>query len=177
MRVLELLEEVIDICDVSSSVPLTGKIIVEKKDLQDIVAEIRSVLPEEIEQARFIKAERQRIIDDAKNEYATLVTDAENQAEILVGEHEITKRANQRAHEMIEDASARVRELKMSTFDYVDKILYDFQEQMDIINHQNLSKMFDTLNATFEDIGTKLTDNRNEIKELAYKTKVEGDLE
>jgi DNA anti-recombination protein RmuC len=174
MKVIELLDEILEICENSSGV--FSKKLINAQEIEQIIAEIRDALPEEIEQARFIKAERQRILEEAKNEYELLIKDAEHQAEILVSTSEITKRANQKANEMVSTASAKVKDLKMKTYDYIDSIIYDFQEQMDILNHQHLAKTFETINITFEEVSQKLSENREDIKQLAYKTQVEGDL-
>ena len=62
MRVLELLDEIEEIVDTSSGFPLTGKILVDAEELMEIVREIRLELPDEIQQAQWIKEERQRIL-------------------------------------------------------------------------------------------------------------------
>lgn len=175
MKVLDLLEEIEEIADTSSSVPLTAKIMVDREELLEIVKDIKVALPDEIQQAQFIKNERQRILDEAKNEYEMLIKDAEKQAEMLVNDHEITTRAQQRGAEITKKAEENVRQLKMGSFEYVDKILFEFQEKMEVINTQYFGDMFNNLQKTFDDINDKLLENRNEIKELAYQTRVTSD--
>ena len=65
MRVLELLEEIEEIVDTAAGFPLTGKIMVDSQELLEIVREIRAELPDEIQQAQWIKNERERIIAEA----------------------------------------------------------------------------------------------------------------
>lgn len=55
MRVLELLEEIEEIVDTAAGFPLTGKIMVDSQELLEIVREIRAELPDEIQQAQWIK--------------------------------------------------------------------------------------------------------------------------
>ena len=71
MKVLDLLEEIEEICDTSAGVPLMNKIMVDKAELVEIVGDIRKAMPDEIQQAQFIKDERERILNDAKEEYET----------------------------------------------------------------------------------------------------------
>ena len=176
MKVLELLDEIEEIVDTASKfLPLTGKIIVDASEILEIVKEIRIELPDEIQQAQWIKNERQRILDEAKAEYETVLIDAQRQAETLIENDEIIVKAKARAAELVKVAESNVKQLKMSTFDYIDSILFNFQEKMDQLNTQYFGDMFNTLETTFESINTTLTENRNEIKEMAYKTKVEGD--
>ena len=93
MKVLELLEEIEDIVDTSSGFPLTGKIMVDSQELLELVREIRLELPDEIQQAQWIKNERERILAEAKKEYETVIKDAKSQAERLVESHDITVKA------------------------------------------------------------------------------------
>ena len=62
------------------------------------------------------------------------------------------------------------KQLKMSTYDYVDSILYNFQEKMEHLNALYFGDMFGTIEKTFNDINETLASNRNEIKEMAYRT-------
>ena len=87
MKVLELLEEIEEIVDTASGFPLTGKIMIDSQELLEIVREIRAELPDEIQQAQWIKNERERIIAEAKNEYEAVIADAKRQAETLVENH------------------------------------------------------------------------------------------
>ena len=173
MKVLELLEEIEEICVTSTGVPLSNKIMVDKAELAEIVSDIRKVLPDEIQQAQFIKDERERILGDAKGEYETIIKDAEQRADMLVDQNEITSRAKHRAREIEESAAASAKQLKMNTYDYIDKVLYDFQEKMEYLNSQYFGEMFTNLKQTFEGIGDRLAENRDEIRQLSYKTQMD----
>ena len=173
MKVLDLLEEIEEICDTAAGVPLTNKIMVDKAELIEIVGDIKKALPEEIQQAQFIKDERERILNDARDEYETIIKDAEQRAEMLVDQNEITTRAKKRANETESAAAAGAKQLKMSTYDYIDKVLYEFQEKMEYLNSQYFGEMFTNLQDTFEEIGNRLSENRNEIRDLSYKTQMD----
>ena len=66
MKVIELLQEIEDILDTSGGFPLTGKVMVDPDEIRNLLKEIRDELPEEIQQAQWIKNERQRILDAVK---------------------------------------------------------------------------------------------------------------
>ena len=90
MKVLELLDEIVEIVDTSSEVPLTGKILVDAEEILEIVKEIRVELPDEIQQAQWIKEERQKILEEARKEYEKIVADAKDQAATMIDTNEIT---------------------------------------------------------------------------------------
>ncbi len=175
MKVLELLDEIEEIVDTSSGFPLTGKILVDAEEILEIVKEIRVELPDEIQQAQWIKDERQRILEEAKREYETILKDAKIQAEALIENDDITVKAKMRADEIVRVAEANVKALKMSTFDYIDSILYNFQDKMDQLNAIYFQDMFSNLQNTFEKINGTINENRNEIKEMIYRAQIESD--
>ena len=175
MKVLELLEEIEEIVDTASGFPLTGKIMIDSQELLEIVREIRAELPDEIQQAQWIKNERERIITEAKNEYEAVIADAKRQAETLVENHDITVKAKMRADELMRVTEETAKQLKMSTYDYVDNILYNFQGKMEQLNALYFGDMFGSIEKTFNDISTTLESNREEIKDMAYRTQMEQD--
>lgn len=175
MKVLELLDEIEDIIDTATGFPLTGKIMVDASELLELTKEIRTELPDEIHQAQWIKNERERILGDAKVEYETVMNDAKKQADYLVENHEITMRAKKRAEDLLSVTETNVKKLKMSTYDYIDNILFNFQEKMDEMNVIYFTEMFNNLERTFAGIHETLANNRDEIKDLAYRTQMESD--
>lgn len=176
MKVLELLDEIEDIIETSSGFPLTGKILVDAEELSEIIKEIRIELPDEIQQAQWIKGERQRILDEAKVEYEAVLKEARTQAESLIENDDITIKAKAMADEIIRVAETNVRNLKISAFDYIDSILYNFQDKIDHLNTVYFTEMFNDLQKTFDDINATLTENRNEIKDMAYNAQIEEEF-
>lgn len=171
MKVLELLEELEDIIDTANKVPMVSKkVMIEPDDVYGIVREIRLALPDDIQQAQWIKDERDRILSDAKAEYERIIREAKKQADYLVETDEITMRATKLSQDIKQDAEMHAKLLKMRTYDYVDKMLYDMQAKMDELNMKYFGEMYGNLEKTFEEINQTLSDNREEIKTLAYRT-------
>lgn len=177
MKVLELLEELEDIVDNATNVPLTSKIMLEAEDVFNIVREVRLALPDDVQQAKWIRDERDRILSDAKAEYERIIREAKKQADYLVETDDITLRATKLAQEIREDAELHAKMLKMRSYDYVDKMLYDMQAKMDELNLKYFGEMYTNLDKTFSIINQTLSDNRDEIKQLAYQTQNDLDTE
>lgn len=175
MKVLELLEEIEEIVDTASGFPLTGKIMVDSQELLELVREIRVELPDEIQQAQWIKNERERILTEAKKEYETVIADAQTQAERLVENHDITVKAKLRADELMKVTEAAAKQLKLSTYEYVDGILSGFQDKMEQLNGLFFNDMVGTMEKTFGEIDETLTANRTEISDMAYRTQQDAD--
>ena len=173
MNVLELLEEIEEIVKNAPAVPLTGKVMVDEDTILEIVADIRKSLPDDVHQAKWIKEQKERILSEGKEEYEKIITEARKEADYLVENHDITLRAERKAEEIIDDACMYTKELKMGTYDYVDKMLYDMQEKMDFLNMKYLVEMYSNIEKTFQHVGEVLQENRDEIKNMAYRTQNE----
>lgn len=173
MKVLELLDELDEIIEVASSVPVVRKVMVDPNEVTEIVKEIRLELPDEIQQAQWIKNERQRILDEAKAEYESILNEARQKADALVENDEITVKAKARADEILRIAQENSQVMKMSILDYTDSMLYNLQEKVDQMYATYFTDMYDDLQATFEKINNNISTSRNEVKEQIYKSQVE----
>ena len=173
MKVLKLLEELEDIVDDATGLPLSNKILVDAEEIFQIVREIRLALPDDVQQAKWIRDERDRILGEAKAEYERIIREAKKQADYLVETDDITLRATKLAAEIKQDAETHARVMRMRTYDYVDKMLYDMQGKMDELNMKYFGEMYTSLENTFVGINETLAANREEMKNLAYKTQNE----
>lgn len=175
MKVLELLDELDEIIEVASGVPLVKKVMVDPDEISEIVKEIRQELPDEIQQAQWIKNERQRILDEAKAEYESILEDAHGKAASLIARDEITVAAKTKADEIIRVAKENSQVMKMSILDYTDNMLYNLQEKVDQLYATYFTDMYDNLQNTFEKINTNISSSRNEVKDQIYKAQSEKD--
>ena len=123
MELFTLLETLEETLENSKAVPFSGKCIVEKEDILDIIKEIRLKLPDELKQAKWVKEERQRILVEAQKEADGIVKEAENRIIAMVDEHEITRKAYEQKAQIIETANEMSREISKGTKDYADNLL------------------------------------------------------
>ncbi len=123
MEIFTLLETLEDILERSKSVPFSNKCMLEKDEVLDVIKEIRLKLPEELKQAKWVKEERERILQEAKKEGQDIIKEAENRIISMIDEHEITRKAYDKKVEIIETANEMAREITKGTKDYADNLL------------------------------------------------------
>ena len=123
MEIFTLLETLEDMLEKSRNVPFSGKCVVDKEEILDIIKEIRLKLPEELKQAKWVKEERQRILVEAQNEADEIIKEAENRIISMIDEHEITRKAYEKKVENIETANEMSREISKGTKEYADSVL------------------------------------------------------
>ena len=130
MEVIDMMEEAIE---KASSVPLTGKVMVDKEELLDLIQEVRLLYPDELKEAKWVKEERQRILTEAETRAETIQKNAEETQAQLINEHEITKCAYEQANELVNEAQQRSIEIKTDTDQYVDDVLNDVEHRLDLL--------------------------------------------
>jgi len=128
MEIFTLLENLEEIIESGTKVPLSTKVMVDKEELNEILEEIRMKLPDELKQAKWVKEERQRIIMDAQKEADQIVKETETKIISLVDDHEITRQALAQKEEIIESADKVAREITTGTREYADALLERLEE-------------------------------------------------
>lgn len=157
MEVMLLLDALEDILEKAPNLPLSSKSVINKEELQEIIKDIRIKLPDEIKQAQWIKAERQKILIEAKKEAENLrrdcedkmvkikeerkkvLAEAEKEAEILkkeadkkiqdlIDESDIVKKANEQAKEIIIAAQIDAKKIRLGSKAYADELLAELEK-------------------------------------------------
>lgn len=130
MNVLKLIEELEDMIENASSIPLSHKILMDKQEALEILKDIRVQLPDEIKQAKWIKDERQKILIDAQKEADTMLEEANKHICSLVEKDEITKLATERADEIIAQAKNDSKEMRLGARQYADELLENVERSL-----------------------------------------------
>ena len=120
---LELLDELEDIIDKGASVPFTGRCMLDREELMDIIQELKLKLPDDLKQAKWIKSERQRILEEARAEADDIIKAANEKGISMINEHEITQQAVEQARQIIDKANEEARQVEKSAYIYADNLL------------------------------------------------------
>ena len=124
MDVLVLIDKLDELVHNAKGVPLSqDQVRVDREEIWEIIDQMRSTIPEEIKQARWIVKERQEMLAEAKREAERIVKEARERQERMISDEEITKQAERAADDIIEDARGREREIRLGAEDYADEIL------------------------------------------------------
>lgn len=131
MEILAILETLEDIVEKSIGLPFSGKCITDREEILEIVKEIRLKLPDDIKQAKWIKEERQRIIEESQEKAENIINNADDRISALIDKHEITKKAYEQANEIIKNAQKSAREIKLGAKDYANNVLSKVERTME----------------------------------------------
>lgn len=123
MDILDVLNELEELIEDSTKVPLVGKVLVDDELVLDMIDHIRTALPEEMRQAKAIAQDRERIMDEAHKEAQRIVNEAKTEITKMAGDTEIARQAQEHARDIVEQAQTLGREIKMSAYQFADDLL------------------------------------------------------
>jgi len=121
--VLELIDKLDDLVHNAKAVPLTDQVRIDREAIYELLDEMRSTIPEEVKQARWIVKERQEMLAEAKRESERILGEAREQAAHEASQQEVVKRAEREAAQVLEQARQREREVRLGAEDYADEVL------------------------------------------------------
>ena len=108
-QVIGYIEEYIDDCKYQ---PLSStKIIVNKEEIEGLIAELRSKIPEEIRRYQKIISNKEAILADARAKADQIIAQAQFQTTELISEHQIMQQAYAQANEIVSIATSQAQEI------------------------------------------------------------------
>ena len=137
-----LLEDLEDVLDDATSIPLSKKSAVDVEKIKRIIEDIRLNTPQETKQAKAIVDSRNTILEDAKKEAADIIAKAQEEARELIARDEITKTAQAEATEIIAKANEQGRQIVEEAQNQASEILGNSTTQANemVTSAQNKSR-------------------------------------
>lgn len=131
MDVMALLDKLDAYLSECARVPLVGRLMVEEDEVFAIIDDLRAALPQELEQAKWLLKERERIIAEARKEAEEILKDAQGQIASLASESSISKEARNQAEELMEKARGVAREINLGAREYADDLMKRVEDVME----------------------------------------------
>lgn len=108
----------------------TGRILVDSNELATLLSQIRHALPEEVRQAQWVIAERDRVFQDAADQAEAMKVEAEASVMRQAESSEVVQRARERALELTEQSRQAAREIHQGARTYADDILARLESEV-----------------------------------------------
>lgn len=174
-RIEQLISEIETYIDDCKTQPFTNnkKIIVDRDEIEELLAELRMRIPDEIKKYQKIISNKEAILSDASKKADDLLSQAKKQTQELLDEHQILQQAYAKADEIVRSATMQGQQIiDQATKDanvirdgailYTDDMLKSMQN---IINHtlEGTRSRFDSFNKFLESSYHIVTANRKEL--------------
>jgi glycyl-tRNA synthetase beta subunit len=125
-----LVDQLEDLRDRGINVPLTKMVVIDEEQFLRLINQLRISVPKEVQEAKQIQQERDRVIAEAQDRAQNIVALSEQQAEELVGEHSIAQRAEEREQRVLERAHEEALSIRAEADKYALQVLHELEEQL-----------------------------------------------
>ena len=126
MSIDEILEEMDELLDKSSSVPFAAhKKVIDGERMRELINDVRLNMPHELKEAKKIEFDCQRILNEAKLNAEGIIRKAEERAAQIVSREAIVTEAKKKAVDMLTKAQAAAKNLQQNSNASVAKMLND----------------------------------------------------
>ena len=165
LNVMELLEYLEEILENAPKVPITGKAMIDTKEFEEVIEQIRNYLPDELKKAKWVMGEKDRILEDAQKEYQNVKKETMEMMRQNIENHDMVKEAKLRANEIIALAQRYAKAIRIGSREYSTEILSQLDKEIEEKKLQLIQSMQDSFEKTAKEIDEKMTKSSDTIKE------------
>jgi len=130
MDIQHLVDRLEDLIDEGRHMPMSKYTLVDEERALEIIDQMRISIPEEIEKAARILAQRDRILSQAHEEAARVVQNAREKGENLLENEANVQAARNRAANIIEQARQDAEEITREADDYALKLFSTIERRL-----------------------------------------------
>ena len=170
-QIINEIEDYIDTCKFS---PLsTTKIMVNKDELEELLEELKLKTPGEIKKYQRMLANKNSILEDAKQRAENIIAEATEQASAMVNDHEIMQqayiqgneivaKASEEAQKILNNANAEADSIPMGAIEYTDSLLEGLQNTI-TYSMENITMRYEAYMKSLQKTLEMVIANRNEL--------------
>jgi vacuolar-type H+-ATPase subunit H len=130
MDIQHLVDRLEDLVDEGRHMPLSKYTMIDEERALEIIDQMRISIPEEIEKAARVLAQRDRVLAQANEEAARIIQQAHNRSEQLVDREAMVQAAQGRASNIIEQARQEADVIMAEADKYVYDVLTKLEQQL-----------------------------------------------
>ena len=155
VNIIELLEYLQDIVENAPKVPISGKTMIDRKEVLEVVDQIINYLPDQFKKSQWIMNEKDRILGEAKKEYDTVKQETIEMMRQNVENHDVVKEAKLRAQEILAAAKRDAKAIRLGSRDYSNEILSELDRELEL----KKVELIKALQTSFEAVATDVDKN------------------
>lgn len=130
MDIQHLVDRLEELIDEGRHLPFSKFTMIDEERALDLIDQMRISIPEEIEKAARVLAQRDRILAQANEEAARIVQLARERSEQMADRHEVVKEAQGRAQHILDQARAEAENITSEADGYVLDQLSSLEQKL-----------------------------------------------
>jgi vacuolar-type H+-ATPase subunit H len=161
MDIQHLVDRLEDLIDEGRHMPFSKYTMIDEERALEIIDQMRISIPEEIEKAARIIAQRDRVLAQANEEAARLLQNARQKGEQLLDQETTVQAAQQRAQHILEQARNEASNITAEADQYVMHVLSQLEQML----LGNINTVRNGINAVAQNNGTRHSPQQMQIVE------------
>lgn len=130
MDIQHLVDRLEDLIDEGRHMPFSKFTMIDEERALEIIDQMRISIPEEIEKAARVLAQRDRVLAQANEEAARIVAQARERSEQMIDREAMVQTAQNRAANIIEQANQEAAQIMEDADNYVLGVLSNLEAQL-----------------------------------------------
>ncbi len=122
LNIIDLLEYLQEMLDSSAKMPITGKVMVDKKEFKEVIDQVINYLPDQLKKAEWVINEKDIILSEAQKEFEIARRESAQLMKEKVENHDLVKEAKIRANEIIALAQRDAKAIRVGFKKYSKEI-------------------------------------------------------
>jgi hypothetical protein len=120
MNSIEKLDTAITLLNEARGVPLSASCVVHRGEMLDILEEARDHLPRDLDEAQYILATKESLVEDGRLSAETMVASAREEVARMIEQTAIVQAARLEAQKILDDARDVAAQEREEVEDYID---------------------------------------------------------
>lgn len=161
-----IFDEIYNMVNEASHIPLTDKVVIEANDLADALDELKAAIPKEVRNASQVLEEQKSIVNKAYEEADRIVQQAKAEAERIVAIADAEAERMIKQEEIVKEANAIAEEIKSNALRYKEEIQAeadDFANATKLEALQYVDNMLEFFESRFSEDLKTLAMNRDSV--------------
>ena len=179
LMVYEIIDQINLFFDTAKKIPLTNKVVVEKSQLVELLAQLEQSIAPDLKEAQQLLNNKEEILDTAQNQANATIQDADNSARATIEDAqrkaqatvtdaqnsaaEMTRNATEQANAMLADAQARANALVADAQARAEQLVSE--NEITIRAQQEAQNLLDQTHQECETFSANITGQVNELLE------------
>jgi hypothetical protein len=121
------IDELIEIVESARAMPMSASCVINRAQVLDLLDDLKRGLPEEMDKARRVLADRESVVEDGRREAERLLERTRSERDSIIGNTDVSREAQGAAQRLLSEARSEAEQMRLEAEDWVDQKLANFE--------------------------------------------------
>jgi hypothetical protein len=121
------IDELIEIVESARAMPMSASCVINRAQVLDLLDDLKRGLPEEMDRAQRVLADRESVLADGRREAERLIERTRSERDSIIGNTDVSREARGAADRILAEARGEAEQIRVEADDYVDQKLANFE--------------------------------------------------